>query len=166
MNVPEMKVLDLAASYVSYHPSTARGFGLGMNSEEMSRNPALTDFRVLDLNTGGGIFPYEDAFFDAAICVVSIDYYTKPVNVLRECGRVLKPGGKVYIAFSDRMFADKAVALWTRSGDADHIYAVGSFVHYSGSFDKPKIHDLSPRGRFKNLLGDPLYVIEATKRKT
>lgn len=84
---PGDEVLDLCASYISYHPSSVRALGLGMNDEEMRRNSDLADFRVKDLNASDGVFPFEDATFNRVLCVVSLDYLVGPVEVLKQCAR-------------------------------------------------------------------------------
>jgi ubiquinone/menaquinone biosynthesis C-methylase UbiE len=75
--------------------------GLGMNEYELSQNPQLTDFVVKDLNNDP-TFPFEDASFDKVTCVVSIDYLNKPLEVVKEIGRVLKPGGECILSMSNR----------------------------------------------------------------
>ena len=49
---------------------------------------------------------------DAVTICVSIQYLQKPVAVLREVARVLRPGGVVAVTFSNRCFPTKAVAIW------------------------------------------------------
>jgi ubiquinone/menaquinone biosynthesis C-methylase UbiE len=39
------------------------------------------------------VLPFADASFDAVVNCVSIDYLVRPVTVLREVARVLRPGG-------------------------------------------------------------------------
>jgi hypothetical protein len=57
-----------------------------------------------------------------------------------------------------------AIALWTATGDEDHIWIVGSYFHYSvpGGFDAPAAKDITPKG---GLFGksDPMYVVMARK---
>ena len=87
-------VLDICSSWVSHYPPDWKGgnvVGLGMNEYELSQNPVLTSFDVKDLNDDP-TFPYEDASFDKVTCVVSIDYLNKPLQVVKEIGRVLRPG--------------------------------------------------------------------------
>ena len=46
-------VLDICSSWISHYPkdySAGKVSGLGMNEEELARNPVLTDFSVVDLN--------------------------------------------------------------------------------------------------------------------
>lgn len=63
-----------------------------------------------------------------------------------------------------RCFPTKAIALWTATGDADHVWIVGSYFHYSvpGGFSAPVVKDISPKG---GLFGktDPMYVVYGSK---
>merc|ERR1711871_308856 len=105
----------------------------------------LTDFVVQDLNRSPTL-PYADASFDAVTCTVSVDYLTRPLEVLSEVARVLRPGGVVAIVFSDRLFFSKAVAVWTGKDDEEHVYTVGSYVHYGGGarLTRPRALNLTP----------------------
>lgn len=97
-------VLDICSSWVSHYPKDFKGgnvVGLGMNEYELSENPQLTSFVVKDLNKEP-VFPFEDASFDKVTCVVSVDYLNKPLEVFKEIGRVLRPGGKCIISMSNR----------------------------------------------------------------
>lgn len=57
-----------------------------------------------------------------------------------------------------------AIALWTATGDEDHVWIVGSYFHYSvpGGFEAPAAKDITPKG---GLFGksDPMYVVFAKK---
>lgn len=112
------------------------------------------------------VLPYPDNTFDVVTNCVSVDYLTKPLEVMREVHRVLKPGGRAVMSFSNRCFPTKAVAVWTATGDEDHVWIVGSYFHYSvpGGFEPPRAVDISPRpkGPFAPG-GDPMYVVEAVK---
>jgi Methyltransferase domain len=159
-------VLDLCSSWTSHldinRVQPKRMAGLGMNSKELSANPALTEWTVSDLNANPKL-PYEDASFSVALCQLSIDYLSRPLDVLKEVGRVLQPGGRVYILFSNRLFIQKAVALWTGADDIDHAYTVGCYLHFSGGgFQDIVAEDLSKRKGSK-IAGDPMYVVHAIK---
>lgn len=156
-------ILDLCTSVESYvQPSDNYHItGLGMNEVEMSKNPALESFVVHDLNEDPRL-PYPNDSFDLVLCALSIDYLTRPREVLQQICRVLRPGGRVAISFSDRVFATKAVALWMSGGDVDHLYTVASFIHFAGGFGPLQVVDLSPRRR-DICTGDPLYVVTSTK---
>lgn len=155
-------VLDICSSWVSHYPKDFKGgkvVGLGMNEYELSQNSQLTDFVVKDLNADP-VFPFEDASFDHVTCVVSVDYLNKPLQIFKEIGRVLRPGGTCHISMSNRCFPTKAFRIWLQTNELERIFITGSFFHYSGLFDSPLCKDISPNpGR-----SDPLYVVKASRK--
>ncbi|KAL3808180.1 hypothetical protein ACHAXA_006103 [Cyclostephanos tholiformis] len=172
-------VLDLCSSWTS-HIRPGRGkelglkrvAGLGMNAMELEANPTLTEWTVMDLNSaknGGNVIrlPYDDGCFDVVMIQLSVDYLIYPLEVMREASRVLRKDGRIAVLFSNRLFLSKAVGLWTGSDDVDHAYTVGAYLHYcDGGFENIKAEDLSmrrQRGRERMIVGDPLYVVTATK---
>ena len=62
-----------------------------MNLAELRANPRLDAHFVQNLNESP-VLPFDDARFDACLIAVSVQYLTDPVAVLREAGRVLRPG--------------------------------------------------------------------------
>lgn len=175
---PGDAVLDLCSSWTSHirqqskegksSLSLKRVAGLGMNAKELESNPVLTDWTLLDLNADANVkLPYEDERFDVVLLQLSIDYLIHPLEVLKEASRVLRKNGRIAILFSNRLFLTKAVGLWTGSDDIEHAYTVGNYLHYcGGDFTNIKAEDLSTRkqkGKERVIVGDPLYVVTATK---
>ena len=156
-----VSVLDVCSSWISHYPKGYKAgkiSGVGMNEEELKRNPILTDYAVQDLNEDPK-FPYADNTFDVVTNTVSVDYLTRPLEVMQEVRRVLKPGGLAIMSFSNRCFPTKAVSIWTQTGDLDHVWIVGAYYHYAGGFEPPAGEDISPSpGR-----SDPMYVVTARK---
>ncbi|KAF7813920.1 biotin synthesis protein BioC [Senna tora] len=156
-NTPGVSILDMCSSWVSHFPpgyKQERVVGLGMNEEELKRNPVLTGYAVQDLNVNPKL-PFEDNSFDIITNVVSVDYLAKPLEVFKEMCRILKPGGMAIMSFSNRCFWTKAISIWTSTGDADHVMIVGSYFHYAGGFEPPQAVDISPNpGR-----SDPIYIV-------
>lgn len=158
---PNADVLDLCSSWVSHLPEdyTAKSVEIvGINQAELEANPRATSRTVCDLNKDVRL-PFADNSFDIVTNVVSVDYLTKPLEVFREMGRVLRPGGRAYMSFSNRCFPTKVIDIWSRTSDLEHVFIVGCYFHYSGVFERAVAHDLKP-GLFG--LSDPMFVVEAT----
>jgi len=153
--------LDLMSSWRSHLPDSLRlkrVVGLGMNAEEMADNPQLDTSIVHNLNLQPEL-PFEDAVFDAAICTVSVQYLTQPVDVFQSVWRVLKPAGRFVVSFSNRCFPTKAVWPWVTRTDAGHLALVTQYFEASGRWDGITAwRDVAPRGDH-----DPLYLVDATK---
>ena len=104
------EILDLMSSWVSHLPPEVayrRVVGLGMNEVELCRNERLDSYIVQNLNTNPGL-PFGEGEFDGIGICVSIDYLTRPVEVLREVGRVLKVGAPLITTFSNRWFSHES----------------------------------------------------------
>ena len=113
---PGGSLLDLMSSCVSHLPEEVRYaevVGHGMNAAELAANPRLARWFVQDLNRDQ-LLPLPDAAFDGVAICVSIQYLQRPLEVLAEVARVLRPGAPVVVTFSNRCFPTKAVAIWTR----------------------------------------------------
>ncbi len=154
---PGGSILDLMSSWVSHLPEEVRYervVGLGMNEAELRRNPRLDAYVVQNLNTNPRL-PFGDAEFDGVGICVSIDYLTRPVEVLHEVGRVLKVGSPVVITFSNRCFPTKAVTIWHRLDDRGHLHLVERYLEEAGNFREVRGLDRSPR----RLFTDPLYAV-------
>ncbi len=154
---PDAEILDLMSSWVSHLPPEVhygRVVGLGMNEDELRRNPRLDAYTVQNLNRQPTL-PFADGEFDGVGICVSIDYLTRPVEVLREVGRVLRSGSPTIITFSNRCFPSKAVAVWHQTNDDEHMSLVESYLRDAGNFENIRSLDRSPR----RLFSDPLYAI-------
>jgi SAM-dependent methyltransferase len=154
---PGGAILDLMSSWISHLPPEivyAHVVGIGMNEEELRRNERLNDYVVQNLNRTPEL-PFGDAEFDGVGICVSIDYLTRPVEVLREVGRVLKVGAPVVITFSNRCFPTKAVAVWHQLDDRGHMKLVERYLDEAGNFRSIRSLDRSPR----RLFSDPLYAV-------
>ncbi len=145
-------VLDLMSSWVSHLPADldlGRVTGLGMNETELATNPRLTERAVQNLNVTPAL-PFANAAFDAALCCVSVQYLTRPVQVFAEVGRVLRPGAPFVVTFSNRCFPTKAVAAWRAYDDDGHASLVAEYARLSGAFGPAEVHAHQPAW------GDPL----------
>jgi methyltransferase family protein len=127
-------VLDLMSSWVSHLPREIvyrEVIGHGMNAEELAANPRLDRYFVQNLNRDPAL-PLETRSVDAAMIAVSVQYLQRPVTVLREAARVLRPGGPLVVSFSNRCFWTKAVAVWRSLSDQGHAALVERYLRHAG----------------------------------
>lgn len=165
-------ILDLMASWDSHIPATIRAeriVGLGLNKNELSRNQALSEWCLHDLNENPTL-PFPGDTFDAVLNVVSVDYMTKPFKVFREVGRILKPGGLFLVIFSNRMFKQKAIKIWRQSAEEERVLLVEEFFNRAEIFTKPQVIVSKGKPRPKEdkyaylgIPSDPIYALYAEK---
>ncbi len=151
---PDGEVLDLMSSWVSHlapEIEFRRVVGLGMNRDELLANPRLDDVEVRDLNLNPSL-PFPDASFDALVCCVSVQYLTRPVEVMREAARVARAGAPFIITFSNRCFPTKAVLAWQRLDDAGHLDLVASYLQNAGGWTQIEKQNRTPHGSREPLL--------------
>ena len=159
---PGGAVLDLMSSWISHLPpemTFRKVVGLGMNEQELRANPRLHSYNLHNLNDHPAL-PYADGEFDAACICVSVDYLVKPVEVIRDIGRVVTPGGPLVITFSNRCFPTKAVAIWHRLTGAGQQQLVESYLAEAGTWDN--VRSLTPVP--EDFRGDPLYAVLGNRR--
>ena len=149
------RILDFCSSWISHYPKQVeeaakagelKVTGLGMNKAELDANPVLNNGRLLvDLNVNSDI---EGALTEAKLIgssdgekleastnVVSIDYLTKPVEVLKSLLEATKSGGSVHLTISNRCFPTKAISRWLRVEEEERLLMVGDFLHFAGWTD-------------------------------
>lgn len=155
-------ILDLCSSWVSHLPEDYRKGSLtvlGMSEEELNANKVADRRVVWDLNRRPEL-PFGDEEFDVVLNCVSVDYLSKPLEVFREMRRVLKPGGRAIMSFSNRCFPTKVVDIWLRRNDLERVLLVGCYFWFAGGFERPLGREL-----VTGIMGlsDPLFVVEARK---
>ena len=170
-------ILDFCSSWVSHYPVSIEKavdegelvvLGLGMNEEEMGANNLMggkegkkrwgcRDLNVRpevvlpggDSGEGGGVE------LDASTCVVSVDYLTRPVEVLSSLRRLTRVGGSVHLVVSNRCFPTKAVGRWLRVSEEKRLEMVGDYLWWSGWRDIEVVEVVKQGSWMK----DPLWVV-------
>ena len=154
-------VLDLMSSWISHFQVAPKELVLlGMNERELRSNQMATGIVVHDLNKNP-VLPFPDARFDAATCCVSIDYLVRPIDVLRECGRVVRPGGPVVCTFSNRCFPTKVIRGWLGLDEPGRCALVAEYMKLAGLTDIAWSLR-TPRDGVRGMHGvhgDPLYAV-------
>lgn len=162
-------ILDFCSSWISHYPpsifeAVEKGelvvLGTGMNEQELSKNPVLKAWSVQDLNQNPDLaLPREKSVrLDASTCVVSIDYLTKPVEVLESIRSQTNNGGRIHLAISNRCFPTKVVGRWLRVSEEDRLNMVGDYLHWAGWKDIEIVSVVQA-----SFMRDPLWVVRATK---
>jgi SAM-dependent methyltransferase len=166
-----MKVLDLMGSWCSHIPDNIRLdqlTGLGMNEEELKRNPQLNSYQVHDLNAQAAL-PYASNTFDVVINTVSIEYLTDPLAIFRDVSRVLRPNGHFIITFSNRWFPTKAIGIWQQLHEFERMGLVLEYflrtefqdiqTYSIRGLPRPKDDKYYPKLRYS----DPVYAVWGKK---
>jgi len=164
---PGAVVLDLMSSWVSHLPDTVSYgavIGHGLNARELDANPRLTRHWVQNLNRDQRL-PLETASIDAALIVAGWQYLEYPEAVAAELLRVVRPGGQLIVAFSNRMFAQKAPRVWTEASDLERLALVARVLEAQGW---PPPQRLAEPTRAEGPLGwlggqgDPFFAVVAS----
>lgn len=141
---------------------------LGMNEEELRHNRHAGSRLLHDLNADSRQ-PFADNAFDAVVCTASVEYLRDPIPVLAEAGRVLRPGGLIALAFSNRWFPPKAICLWRDLHEFERLGLVAELLRRTGCY--AKLATFSHRGAPRPAedphplaYSDPLYLVWATRR--
>lgn len=154
---PNGAILDLMSSWVSHLPPEveyASVTGHGMNAAELAANQRLTRWFVQDLNADPNL-KLDAGAFDAACMCVSVQYLQRPVDVFKQVRRVLRPGARFIISFSNRCFPTKAVAIWQALSGPAQQHLVTAYLEAAG-FTGPAQTAHEPAN------GDPLWIVTAS----
>ncbi len=149
-------ILDLMSGWVGHLPPEvpyARVVGVGPNACELAENPFLDDWRVQDLNRDP-VLPFAAGDFDGATICVAIQHLTRPGEVIREVGRVLKPGAPLVVTFSERCRPARPIACWRLLDDTGQLCLVAQHFAAAGNWGDIRCLDRTPPGG-----GDPVYAV-------
>lgn len=153
---PGGAILDLMSGWVSHLPPEipySRVVGVGLDTRELAENPFLDEWHVQDLNCNPNL-PFATAEFDGAAICVAVQHLTRPCEVIREAGRVLKPGAPLIVTFSNRCVPTRAIGCWCLLDDAGHLCLIAQHFVQAGNWGDIRCLDRTPPGG-----GDPLYAV-------
>ena len=114
--------------------------------------------------------PFADNTFDLVLCTVSVEYLVRPEGVFRDVARVLRPGGRFVVTFSNRWFPPKAIKLWKELHEFERMGLVLEYFKRSEKFTD--LQTLSSRGWPRPesdkyypefLKSDPVYAVWGSK---
>jgi FKBP-type peptidyl-prolyl cis-trans isomerase 2/SAM-dependent methyltransferase len=170
-----MHVLDLMAG--AHSPLQNSNIQLaslscaGLNPQELDANPICTQSDQVNANEPDALAIYGQHQFDAVLIHAAIEYVTQPDQLMSQIARILKPGGRIIISFSNRTVTEKAVKIWTELHEFERPALVLSYLQHSNAFCQ--FNSFSMRGLFRPeddllsdrlLYSDPVYAIWADKK--
>jgi SAM-dependent methyltransferase len=153
---PGGAILDLMSGWVSHLPPEIpyrRVVGVGLDARELAENPFLDQWCVQDLNQNP-VLPFVTGEFDGAAICVAIQHLTRPCELIREAGRVLKPGAPLIVTFSQRCVPMPAIGCWCLLDDTGHLCLIAQHFVQAGNWTDIRCLDRTPPGG-----GDPLYAV-------
>lgn len=175
-------VLDVMSSHVSHLPDNPDKSGTpavarldvhGMNADELKANPSREKTNglalVRNLNENPSFLGFADtASYDAVLCCCSVQYLEEPEQVFAEVARILKPGGKVIVSFTNRFFPQKALNGWIERGMKERARLVTDILRAAGGFTNIQVVG-NGTGALTQLLsvggigGDPFVAVIGTR---
>lgn len=151
-------ILDVMSSWVSHLPPEIcyqRVVGLGTDACVLAENPFLDEWRVQDLNRDPHLDFATGEFDGAAICG-AVQHFRRPAEVLREVGRVLKPGSPLVVTFSNRCLCTPATGCWRLFDETGQLGLVARYFIEAGNWTDIRCLDRTPAGE-----GAPVYAVVA-----
>ena len=149
-------VLDLMSSWVSHLPPDveyARVAGLGMNGEELARNPRLDRARRAGSQRRRRRCPGTTTPSTPSSTPCRSSTSSGRSRCSPRCAACCAPGGLHIVATSHRMFPTKAIAAWHALEPADRLRLICRYVELAGGSDEPRVLDRSPPD------ADPLWIV-------
>jgi SAM-dependent methyltransferase len=151
-------ILDVMSSWVSHLPPEIdyrRVVGLGIDACVLAENPFLDEWRVQDVNRDPHLNFGSGEFDGAAICG-AVQHFTRPAEVIREIGRVLRQGAPLVVTFSNRCLCTPATGCWRLFDETGQLGLVARYFVEAGNWTDIRCLDRTPPGG-----GAPLYAVVA-----
>jgi SAM-dependent methyltransferase len=106
--------------------------GLDLSAEQIARarRRAGDDDRISFVCGNALDLPFEDASFDTVVSVGSIKHWPDPSRGLRECLRVLRPGGHLVVVDADRGCRFEDAARFVDSWPIPRLFRLGSLAFF------------------------------------
>jgi SAM-dependent methyltransferase len=136
--------LDLCSSWVSNFPAgyaPQKVIGVGLQAEELSHNPILTERHALDLNQDPQALDrvLVANSLDAATLALSIQYLTSPVEVISSVYKALRSGGVLTITFGKHLFECKTVNAWFGASPLQRVALCTAYMKYAGEWSDVRV---------------------------
>lgn len=88
---PAIYLVEQVGCHLTGIDANENGITTATETAAKSNQAARLNFRIADAN---GRLPFDDNFFDAILCIDSMNHFANRANVFREWHRVLRAGGR------------------------------------------------------------------------
>ena len=139
------------------------------NLEAIQARFIRPDMRVLDFSLGT---TRPTGKYDAAVCVCSVEYMTRPVDILRYVAHFLASGAPVIIAFTNRHDPNRVVRGWTELHEFERMGLTLEYLRVANLFENAGTVSMRNDWRERNDprfletrgVSDPVYVAYGHKK--
>lgn len=139
------------------------------NLERIQARHVLPDMRVLDFSLGNS---GPEGIYDAAICTLSMEYMTEPIETLKRIAEHLQPGSPIVIGFTNHFDEKLAIDGWIDMHDFERMGLVLEYLRQAGLDDAAKTYSMRNDWRPKDDplfletrgVSDPVYVVVGHKQ--
>jgi SAM-dependent methyltransferase len=128
------EVLDLLGGSERFTPEQAAGSLLAPTPQargaDAHRRVMLQVAQDLDEQP---LLPFEDGAFDAVLVTLDVGALRRPLEVFREVGRVLQPGGLVAVSFGRAALDEAHTRLWALAGDREQLMLAEAYIEFAAA---------------------------------
>lgn len=110
------------------------------------------DMRVLDLSMGSD---RPEGKYDAAVCTLSLEYMTRPVDILRYVAHFLNPGAPVLIGFTSHYDRERVIQGWADLHEFERMGLALEYLRVANLFEDAGTVSVRNDWRDKD---DPLFM--------
>lgn len=129
-------ILDLCSSNTPRFPLFLHVEGWGMNKFELSKNPTLKSYSVVDFNSkdsSGFLTPIKiPKTYDVITLNNGLEYITRPSLLISSISKALKKGGTLIVTFNERFYPSKVCNLWLRLKEEEKGEWIGGVMEKEG----------------------------------
>ena len=132
-----LNVLDLmsgAHTYLSDFAKTDEVAGIGLNMNELRLNKKLNIRKVQDLNENPEL-SFGNEHFDIVLMTCGMAYLKNPAQLFKSVFRVLKPGGKLLIAFNNDYYLSDVSDEWLPLSQDGRVELTERWIASGGAFE-------------------------------
>lgn len=153
-NTKNKKILDIGCGFGNYTSlflhSKNSVYGLDIEDNRLNQYKSFK-FQLY----GGLVFPYKSKTFDVVTCFDVLEHIENDVQMVSEIYRVLRPGGKIFIATPNRYRFASIIKMLIRNRDTFpkimQTAGIGGISIHIREYTAKELYKIFARSKFKNI---------------